>query len=155
MPPRAGLGLLLWSSLVAVTALWPGLSFATLGEPVASVQADGRELQGSIKESDHGNYRVHEIQLPSGTLLREYAGLDGTVFAVTWRGPFMPNLRQTLGRYFDAYVAAAKANHADHRHLAIAQDDLVVQSSGRMHAFTGRAYLPKALPAGVAAGDLL
>jgi hypothetical protein len=130
------------------------MSFATLGEPVASVQTDGRELQGSIKESDRGSYQVHEIQLPSGTLVREYSGADGKVFAVTWNGPFMPNLRQTLGQYFDAYVTAAKANRADHRHLQIEQSDLVVQASGRMHSFSGRAYLPPALPRGVSPGDL-
>jgi len=92
--------------------------------------------------------------LPSGTLVREYSGADGYVFAVTWNGPFMPNLRQTLGRYFDVYVAAAKANRTDHRHLQIEQNDLVVQASGRMHSFAGRAYLPLALPPGVSPGDL-
>jgi hypothetical protein len=140
---------LLLSSGAALALLGPGMASATLGEPEASVQGDVQELRGSIKEADHGSYRVHEIQLPSGTVVREYAGVDGIVFAVTWQGPFMPNLRQTLGRYFDAYAAAAKAGHADHRHLQVQQSDLVVQVSGHMRAFTGRAYLPQAIPAGV------
>ena len=66
----------------------------------------------------------------------------------------MPNLRQTLGQYFDTYVAAAKAKHAGHHHLQIQQDDLVVQAGGHMRAFSGRAYLPQAVPAGVSIGDL-
>ena len=145
---------LLAGGAIAWAVLLPCVASATLGEPEASVQADGEVLHGSIKESEHGAYRVHEIQLPSGTLVREYCALDGVVFAVAWNGPFMPDLRQTLGRYFDAYATAAKAKHADHHHLQIQQSDLVVQSSGHMRAFNGRAYLPQAIPGGVSAGDL-
>jgi len=141
-------------NLIAFAALLPCVASATLGEPESSVQADSRQLQGSIKESDHDSYRVHEIQLPSGTLVREFVGLDGNVFAVAWQGPFIPNLRLVLGSYFDAYVAAAKAPHADHRHLQIQRSDLVVQARGRMRAFAGRAYLPQAIPTGVSLGDL-
>jgi uncharacterized protein DUF2844 len=145
---------LVLSSSIAFAALLPCVASATLGEPESSVQADSRQLQGSIKEADHDSYRVHEIQLPSGTLVREFVGLDGRVFAVAWKGPFIPNLRQMLGSYFDAYVAAAKATHADHRHLQIQQSDLVVQAGGHMRSFSGRAYLPQAIPAGVSLGDL-
>jgi hypothetical protein len=157
MPVQSGSSLktlVLSSGVAAFAALCPGMASATLGEPEASVQTDGQQLRGSIKEADHGSYRVHEIQLPSGTLVREYSGVDGTVFAVTWNGPFMPNLRQTLGRYFDSYAAAAKAGHADRHHLQVKQSDLVVQVSGHMRAFTGRAYLPQAIPGGVSLGDL-
>jgi hypothetical protein len=87
-------------------------------------------------------------------VVREYSGLDGNVFAVTWIGPFMPNLRQMLGRYFDAYATAPKSGHADHHHLQIRLNDLVVQESGHMRAFTGRAYLPQAIPDGVSVEDL-
>jgi hypothetical protein len=145
---------LVLSSGAAFALLGPGMASATLGEPEASVQSDVQELRGSIKEADHGTYRAHEIQLPSGTVVREYSGVDGIVFAVTWQGPFMPNLRQTLGRYFDTYAAAAQAGHADHHHLQVQQSDLVVQVSGHMRAFTGRAYLPQAIPGGVSVEDL-
>ncbi len=155
MPSQRRFRRLLSSGTIAIAMLLPCVASATLGEPEASVQADGEQLHGSIKESDRGAYRVHEIQLPSGTLVREYAGSDGVVFAVAWNGPFMPDLRQMLGRYFDAYAAAAKAKHADHHHLQIQQSDLVVQSSGHMRAFNGRAYLPQAIPGGVSVGDLL
>jgi hypothetical protein len=156
MPTPSGLQFktLVLSSAAAFAVLLPSVAFSTLGEPEASVQADGQRLLGAIKESNHGSYRVHEMQLPSGTLVREYAGMDGNVFAVTWRGPFMPDLRQTLGRYFDTYAAAAKAARADRNHLQIEQSDLVVQVSGHMRAFKGRAYLPQAIPGGVSLGDL-
>jgi hypothetical protein len=138
-----------------IAAAWPGTARAALGEPETSVQTDVAQLQGSIKAStDRGSFRIHEIQLPSGTVLREFVSLDGKVFAVAWNGPYMPNLRQALGRYFDSYVAAAKLNHADQRHLQINQPDLVVQARGHMRAFSGRAYLPTALPSGFNLGDL-
>jgi len=143
----------LLSAICAASAL-PCAAHATLGEPESSARADGEILRGSIQATDHGSYRVHEIQLPSGTLVREYSGADGSVFAVTWHGPFMPNLRQTLGRYFDEYSAAAKAAQTDRRHLRIQLDDLVVQASGHMRAFSGRAYLPHAIPGGVSVEDL-
>jgi len=156
MPVQTGFTLkaLVLSSGAAFALLGSGMASATLGEPEVSVQTDVQELRGSIKEADHGSYRVHEIQLPSGTMVREYSGVDGIVFAVTWNGPFMPNLRQTLGRYFDSYAAAAKTGRADHHRLQVEQSDLVIQVSGHMRAFTGRAYLPQAIPGGVSLEDL-
>jgi hypothetical protein len=155
MPSRFGLKNWALSSTAAIAVLLPCMAFATLGEPESSVLADGAQLQGSIKVSDQGSYRLHEIHLTSGTLVREYAGMDGIVFAVTWHGPFVPNLRQTLGRYFDAYVGAAQTPHADHHHLQVKQSDLVIEASGHMRAFNGRAYLPQAIPGGMSVGDLL
>ena len=140
--------------LLSAAALIPCLAIAALGEPEASVQTDLAELHGSIKVAEHANYRVHEIQLPSGTVVREYSGSDGTVFAVAWQGPTVPNLRQTLGRYFDNYVTAAQANRMGHHHLQINQGGLVVHAAGHMRAFSGRAYLPQAVPSGVSVGDL-
>jgi hypothetical protein len=140
---------------VLAAALSPCIADAGLGQPESTVQADAVQFKGSIKATEHAGYRVQEIQLPSGTLVREYVGADGMVFAVAWNGPTVPNLRQTLGQYFDKFVAAAQAKHADHHHLQIQQSDLVVQAAGHMRgAFSGRAYLPQAVPAGVSIGDL-
>lgn len=136
------------------SALLPSLAGASLGDPAASVQSDLARLHGSLNVVDHENYRVHELRLPTGTAVREFSDLDGTVFAVAWSGPTIPNLRQTLGQYFDRYVAAAKAPHPSHRHLQVRDDDLVIQAGGHMRAFSGRAYLPHLVPGGVNIGDL-
>jgi len=139
----------------SLAALSPQLACATLGEPEVSVQADASQLQASIKSSqDRALYRVHEIQLPSGTLLREFVSANGSVFAVAWSGPFMPNLRQALGKYFDSYVAAPRSTISDRKHVQVATSELVVQASGHTRAFAGRAYLPGAIPAGFSLGDL-
>jgi uncharacterized protein DUF2844 len=143
------------SSVVLVAALGPRMACATLGEAETTVQTDVAQLRASLKSSqDRVGYRVHEIQLSSGTLLREFVASDGTVFAVAWSGPTRPNLRQALGKYFDVFVAAPKSKYADRRHLQIQQGDLIVQGSGHMRALSGRAYLASAIPGGVNLGDL-
>ena len=143
-----------FGALLLVAVLAPHPAFATLGEPETSVASDAAEFKASVKSMEQANYRVHQIQLPSGTVLREFAAPDGIVFAVAWNGPSMPDLRQTLGAYFNAFAAAAKAPHGGHHMLQVQQDQFVMQSSGHMRAFTGRAYLPQALPAGVAPDEL-
>jgi Protein of unknown function (DUF2844) len=145
---------LILSGVALAAVLGPCVALATLGEPEVSVQADVAQNHGSLKVMDRSAYRVHEIQSPSGTIVREFVGNDGVVFAVAWTGPVMPNLQQTLGRYFDSYVASAKANRLGHHQLLVRQEDLVIESRGHMRAFAGRAYLPLAIPAGVTIGDL-
>ena len=137
-------------------ALWlaPPPARASLGDPEATAGSDAAQLHGSMKSTERTNYRVHEIQLPSGTALREFSTPGGTVFAVAWRGPAIPNLQQALGRYFDTFTAAASAPHGGHHQLQIQQENFVMQSSGHMRAFSGRAYLPQALPAGISLEDL-
>ena len=135
-------------------ALLPPTANATLGETEASIALDGQQLQSSIKMSERAHYRVHELKTTLGTVVHEFAGADGTVFAIAWSGPSMPDLRQTLGRYFEVYTAGAKVNRAGHAHLQFEQDGLVVEVSGHMRAFTGRAYLPQSVPAGMALGEL-
>ena len=142
------------AGLATAGVLWSCVASATLGEPETSVAAEPQLARAAIKETMHGSYRVHEIQQPSGTLIREYAGLDGKVFAVTWHGPFSPNLRQTLGSYFDQLAAAAPAGRQDRNHVQVRTSNLVVQVGGHMRAYSGRAYLPQAMPGGVTAGDL-
>jgi hypothetical protein len=137
---------------VLLASLASYAAHAALGESKASVQADA--AGGAVKVTQHLTYQTHEIQLPSGTLLREFAAGDGTVFAVVWRGPAPPNLKQALGQYFDNYVAAAKGNRLGHHHLEISSNELVVHAAGHMRAFSGMAYLPQALPGGFDLGEL-
>jgi hypothetical protein len=147
---RAALGV---AALLA--ALLPQVASATLGQPEITVQTDVAQAHAAIKSSeDRTGYRVHEIQLPSGTVMREFVAPNGNVFAVAWQGPTRPNLRQALGQYFDAFAAAPRPRFSDRRHVQIQQGDLIVQSGGHMRALSGRAYLQSAIPSGVNIGDL-
>ena len=140
---------------LALTALFAaGAAHAALGGPYQSIAADGAVLHASIKMATRSVFEVHELTLPSGTAVREYATPAGVVFAVTWNGPSLPNLAQTLGTYFSDYTVAARTNSSGHRHLHYVTNDVVIDSGGRMRAFFGRAYLVGALPAGVSVTDL-
>jgi len=144
----------LLASIALVMLALPCSASATLGENSTSTEVDRASMKATLRMLPTVKYTVHEIRTPSGTTLREYVSSAGTVFAVAWQGPVMPDLRQALGSYFDRYTEAASGKHAGHRHLAIRQPDLVVQSNGRMRSFSGRAYLPLLLPQGVSVEEI-
>jgi len=137
-----------------IASFGPSVASAALGEPETSIQADAAKFQGAVNSTQLLTYRVHEIDLPSGTVVREFVAQGGAVFAVAWHGPTVPNLRQALGQYFNNYVVAAQASPLNHRRLDIAQADLVVHATGHMRSFTGIAYIPQAIPSGVSIGEL-
>jgi hypothetical protein len=142
--------------LFAVLVL-PFPASASLGGDATSVQADQAKMQGSLRTTNNDSYTLHEIQAPTGVAVKEYVSTSGKVFAVTWQGPIHPDLRQLLGTYFDQFVQAEQAQRAQ-RHgrgpVQIQQPGLVVQVSGHMRAFLGKAYVPQMLPAGVRAEDI-
>jgi hypothetical protein len=130
--------------------------FATLGGDVSSVESDRVHMKAaSVATTTSDLYTLHEMQTPSGTTVREYANSGGIVFAVTWHGPFPPDLRQTLGTYFQTYQNAPRAKKYGHTLDALTQPDLVVHSGGHLRAFVGSAYVPQLVPAGVTITQLL
>ncbi len=129
------------------------LLFAALGGSASSIDADRVKMQAALVGIQTVNaYTVHEIQSATGTLVREYVSSSGDVFAVSWNGPTMPDLQQVLGRYFPVYQQAVQAARQTRRArgpLAIDTGDLVVQVSGHMRSFTGRAYVKHLVPASI------
>jgi hypothetical protein len=99
-------------------------------------------------------YTVHELHTPTGTVIREFIAPSGVVFAVSWRGPFKPNMTLLLGQYMGKYVRAPRQAGSTRSRLMIEQPDLVVHAAGHMRAFAGIAYVPQLLPANVAEADL-
>jgi hypothetical protein len=134
-------------ALAGVCLLAPGLAHAALGETFQSSAPTATEPGGTSALAD-AKFTVHETRAASGTTVKEFVSPSGVVFAITWRGPVMPDLQQALGRYFERYTAGDNHNGGLHRRM-VNESDLVVQSSGRMRAFIGRAYVPQLLPAGV------
>ena len=141
-------------ALVATMLLQVAPAHAALGAPYTSIAGDQTTLGASIKATPHGGYTVHELTLPSGTLVREYSAPNGTVFAVAWNGPAKPDLSQLLGNYFGDFVAAAQTTPGARSHLNLSRSDLVIQAGGRMRAFFGRAYLVGSIPSGVSVDEL-
>ena len=89
------LGLALGAVLLAGEAMAPAQ--ASLGDTVASVQADRVSMKGQVRARSEAGYSVQEITAAGGTVVREFVSPGGVVFAVSWNGPAMPNLQQTLG----------------------------------------------------------
>ncbi len=113
-------------------------------------------MGATLNQSGGGNYQVHELQSPTGTVVDEYLSSSGTVFAVTWHGPFLPDMQQILGPYFQQYSSALSSQPTQygHRPLNIRQPRLVVQTGGHMRAHWGRVYVPALTPSGVSAEQL-
>jgi hypothetical protein len=135
--------------------LLPIPASASLGGDVTSVQTDQAKMQGSLRTSSNNSYTIHEIQASTGVAVKEYVSPAGKVFAVAWQGPFHPDLRQLLGTYFDQFSQAEQAQRAQrHGPVLIQQPGLVVQISGHMRSFWGKAYVPQMLPPGVHVEDI-
>lgn len=131
--------------LILLLGAAPG--WAALGEPESSVNADAQILRGQMREEVHPDYRVHQITDAAGDVVREYVSPAGKVFAVSWQGPFIPNMQQLLGAsfpYLEQYAQAQTGRRGGP--LMIQKDNFVFSSGGHMHGYHGRAYLVNLLP---------
>lgn len=124
------------------------VAVAGLGGDATSVEADRVSLKGAVRVTPETNFAVHEIT-GNGLVVHEYLS-DGKVFAVSWRGPGIPDLKQMLGSYYGEFAQAASAPHYNRHHLDVATPQVIVQSSGHTRAFFGRAWVPALLPANFA-----
>jgi|SRR5579863_4165132 len=133
---------------------------AGLGDTVASVEADRVSMKGQLRTpSSAPGYSVQEFTAANGTDVREYVSPSGVIFAISWSGPAMPNLQQTLGTYFAQYQTAVKTQRSrgprgGHHHLEIHSPSLVVHVGGHMRQYFGLAYAPSLLPPNVSVADL-
>jgi hypothetical protein len=135
-------------------------AMASLGGNAGSIQADTARMNANVTRTEGDAYETHQLQSPTGTVVNEYLSPSGAVFAVTWQGPFMPDMQQLLGSYFQQYTAALSSQTSSParqygRHpLDIRQPGLVVQTGGHMRSYWGRVYVPALTPEGVSAEQL-
>lgn len=131
-------------------------ALAALGGDVSSVETDRAHMKAAVKQTQVDGYDIHEISAPGGTVVKEYVSPAGKVFAVSWHGPFYPDLQQILGTYFQQYQAGLQAQpkHYGRHPLNMQQSGLVVQSGGHMRAYWGRAYVPDMVPQGVQLNEI-
>lgn len=143
-----------WLAMSAILLSSPGVALAMLGGDEASIEVDRVRLKGTASVRHAPRYALHEIAQPSGVAVRQYVAPTGKVFAVEWKGPVRPDLRQVLGPHFDRYVAVAKEGRIKRVPVVIREASLVVVTGGHLRAFTGRAYVPDLVPPGVDAEAL-
>jgi hypothetical protein len=141
--------------MLAVTmAASASVARAELGGTAATFAPESI-IAGSARQTVMAGYSLHEIRLTGGTRVREYLDAGGIVIAVSWSGPFMPDLRQLLGSHFSTLVdQAASKPRAGQGALLLARPEVVIESGGHMRAWQGRAWLPDRLPAGLNANDI-
>jgi hypothetical protein len=134
-----------------------GRAAAALGGSVDSVRADQVRMKATVKVVKRDLYTVYEIRDATGTVVREYVSNDGIVFGVVWQGPFVPDMRQILGTYFERYAQASKAqreSRVGRYPLDIRESGLVIQTSGHQRAYSGRVFDERLLPAAVSVSDV-
>jgi hypothetical protein len=149
--------------IIAAPALWAkdGLgeihSSAAAGNasPAVNTNASAPGMRRMLAQ--RSSYSVDEVQMADGSRVRKYLADSGQIFAVTWNTLYKPDLSLLLGTYFSSYAGAARQaaqKGGIQRQFHHETPDLVVQSSGHLHVFSGYAYLRSAFPAGVTARTL-
>lgn len=116
----------------------------------AQAQGLGQHVEAQAQLEIRATYSVRNLRAASGTQLREYVAPDGTIFGVAWNGPSVPDLRTYLGSHFSEYQGAAREVRR-RGPLYVHVGQLVVENSGHMRDFHGRAYLEDAIPSGTSA----
>jgi hypothetical protein len=135
--------------LISILAVAASPAWATLGGSIESVETDQSKFHAKRAVLERQDYTVHEITAGDGTLIREYVTPAGKVFGVSWTGPTIPDLTQLLGTYNSEFQASVHSKRGRRSAVAVHNADLVVENSGHMRAFHGRAYLNSMLPSGV------
>ena len=148
LPAWLGAALLGGAALVSA----PG-AHAALGQPASSALADGTPALQARTLRAAGSTQVTDTTVtdPSGVTVHEFSGLDGVVFAITWSGTTIPDLQQLLGSYFSGYQDWLRAHPAPSYRAAVGvrTPQVVAHASGHMRAYSGSAYAPSLVPAGV------
>lgn len=140
----------LW--VLALMVASAGSVWAGLGEGQASIESDRVRMSARHSVARGQQYAVHELKSPNGSLLQQFVSGNGQVFAVRWNTQYKPDLSTLLGTSFEDYrvVANMAAQRGGiQRQFHHEGSDLVVQSSGHLHVFSGYAYRRSLLPYGL------
>ena len=137
-----------------ILLVYASASHAALGGLPEQFNAQDTAITARVSSAGT-SYITRDTTLATGTHVSEYVSGGGIVFAVTWNGPILPDLKALLGKHFDTMVAeTAKAPKAGRSHVAIDLPEVVINSGGHMRAFEGRAWIPAEFPAGFTAADV-
>jgi hypothetical protein len=137
-----------------------GSVHAQLGSTIgtaATASGASDQFAAVIHQADNSALRWQETTDTNQIRVRQYVSTNGRVYAVSWDGPAMPDVSTLLGIRFDLYrqgASAALENANGLRSSHVAGNDFVVETNVRLRDFSGRAWLPDALPAGVIAADI-
>ena len=134
-------------AMLVAPAVWAGL-----GEPQSSIETDRARISARHAVARTPQYTVHELTMADGSLVQQYVAGNGLVFAVRWNTLSKPDLSKLLGSAFVSYTGAvqqAAQRGGIQRQFRHAGTDLVVQSGGHLHVYSGYAYRPSLMPQGL------
>jgi hypothetical protein len=146
-----------WIFGLAVLATSPqgsSQAHAALGDDVASVASDQVRMQAQLQLLNRDRYAIHELQLPTGAKVREFADHGGKVFAVSWSGGWRPNLRDILGAHYERFVAGSRGRRATRGPVRIDLPGMVIVMGGHQRNFFGQVCLTDLLPPGLQPEDV-
>lgn len=136
----------------------PSISYATLGESVASIQQDNIVLAPMVSQvttqntSSNPNFNTSVIKTKTGTI-KEFSA-QNKVFAVTWTGRAYPNFQQIFGSYFNQLDHNAKQTNNDMNNFNLVGNDFMMKMTGSVNFISGIAYIPSLLPLNITTSDL-
>jgi hypothetical protein len=138
----------------ALLLAYASASHAALGGSPEQFGAGATTVAANVTSAGL-KYLTRDTTLATGTRVSEYVSETGVVFAVTWEGPVLPDLKALLGKYFDTMLAeSARAPRAGRSRIEVNLPEVVINSGGHMRAFEGSAWVPAEFPAGFSAGDV-
>ena len=129
-----------------------GCAWAGLGEPEGSIPGDRMRMHAMHAVARTPSFARHELTLPDGSRVQQWVASNGLVFAVRWNTLHKPDLSSLLGNAFASYGSAARQaalRGGIQRQFRHQESDLVVQSDGHLHVYSGYAYRPSLLPQGI------
>jgi hypothetical protein len=128
------------------------LSWAGLGENEKSIDTARVRMNARHALAHKPQYSLHELKTTDGSRVQQFVASNGLVFAVRWNTQYKPDLSALLGGSFPVYAGAAKQaaqRGGIQRHFRHDGSDLVLQSAGHLHVFSGYAYRRSLMPRGL------
>lgn len=129
------------------TAVCAAQAQAGLGDPELGLDAV-RQWQVQRTSPAGTPYTEQVAEQANGTRVTAWRTAAGQIVAVRWSGPFLPDLQAVLGRHFNL-LARQAAGRGTGAVLQVRDEVAVVESTGRLGQFSGRAWLPAQLPTGL------
>jgi hypothetical protein len=141
---------------LAVAVMLPPASYAALGGAPGTGATSQSLLRSAVAVSTPAAapYTMRESRDADGVRIREYVLPNNVVFAVSWQGPVRPDMNVLLGNYFQRAASAGAGHPRGTGPFIDRGGDFQIESVGRPGNFSGKALLPRLLPAHVRAEDI-
>ena len=137
-----------------ISMFFAAQSMAALGDQL--VGSSSSSAKTTLTTSNGASFTVSESTDANGIFVRQYVDSSGLVFAIAWKGSFVPDLENLLGGFTADFKKAVdkKGKLKGSRRLKVDTGFIVVEGGGRQRDQSGRAYIPVKLPAGFDLKDI-